>query len=777
MARQIQLIIPFLLLCFSLSSQSQNFTFSGQVKDAQNGESLIGATIFAKGINLGTITNEYGYFSLSLTPGEYEISIDYLGFTSFSRQIDLNKDVHLVVELKESAASLNEVEITGERIDANVSKNEMSHVKLQAKSIKKIPAFMGEVDLVKAIQLLPGIQSTAEGASGFSVRGGSPDQNLILLDEATVYNASHLMGFFSVFNNDAIKDVKIYKGDIPAAHGGRLASLLDVRMRDGNSKKLAVTGGLGTISSRLTIEGPIGSENTSFIVSGRRTYADLFLKLSSDEKIKDNKLNFYDINAKVSHTFNENNRLFLSFYNGKDNFKSKFSGLSFGNLTASARWNHLFNKKLFSNFTFVNSIYNYELGTPEESANAFKWWSKMTDYGVREDLTFFLNPKNTIKFGGEFTYHLFEPGTAQGIGEEALMNKFELPNNSALDYAIYISNEQKIGEKIQLKYGLRFSVFQNIGPGTVYNFDNDFEKIDSTVYNNGKIFNTYMGLEPRLGITYLLTSQSSVKANYSRTRQYMQLAQNSTAGTPLDIWFPASPNVLPQIADQVALGYFRNFDDNLFEASVEVYYKWMQNSIDFKDFAEVLLNEQLEGELRFGKSWSYGAEFLLRKNTGKLTGWISYTYSRAWRKFTDINSGKTYPAPYDKPHDFSIVLSYELTPRLDVAANWVYATGQPVTFPTGRANYGNLIVPIYSDRNEYRFPDYHRLDLSVTWKKKKKADEKWTWDLNFSIYNAYGRHNTWSINFVQDETNPNVTYAEQTYLFSYIPALTFNFKF
>ncbi len=770
-------LLIIILLLSVIQVYSQKKTFSGQVKDAGNGELLIGATIFAKGINLGTVSNEYGYFSLSLPPGNYEIDINYLGFEQVSKQIDLTKNRYLVIELKEFSESLQEVEITAERTDRNISSNEMSHVKLQAKSIKKIPAFMGEVDLVKAIQLLPGVQATAEGASGFSVRGGSPDQNLILLDEATVYNASHLMGFFSVFNNDAIKDVKIYKGDIPAAHGGRLASLLDVRMRDGNSKKIAVTGGIGTISTRLTIEGPIFKDKTTFIVSGRRTYADLFLMLSTDEKIKDNKLNFYDVNAKVSHTFNKNNRLFLSFYNGKDMFKSKFSELSFGNRTATARWNHLFNSKLFSNFTFVNSVYNYKLGTPEGGPNSFMWWSKMTDYGVREDLTYYLNPENTIKFGGEFTYHLFEPGTASGIGEESLYNEFKLPNNSALDYAIYISNEQKIGERIQLKYGLRFSVFQNIGPGTMYNFDSSFESIDSTVFPSGDIYNTYFGLEPRLGITYLLTPESSVKANYSRTRQYMQLAQNSTAGTPLDIWFPASPNVAPQIADQVALGYFRNLNENRLEASVEVYYKWMKNSIDFKDFAEVLLNEKLEGELRFGKSWSYGAEFLLRKNTGKFTGWISYTYSRTYRKFEDINSGKTYPAPYDKPHDFSIVLSYEIHPRLDVAANWVYATGAPVTFPTGRAYYGNLIVPIYSDRNEYRFPDYHRLDISLTWKKKQRVKDKWNWDINFSVYNAYGRHNTWSINFVQDDENPNLTYAEQTYLFSFVPALTFNFKF
>ena len=766
-----------LFLSISYFSHGQEYTISGKVKDVQNGEELIGASILVQGQNTGTISNEYGYFSLTLPQGNYKLIINYIGFKSIHRSIELDKDYYFNFEMEESSALLKEVKVTGERQDKNVRSNEMSNIKLQAKRIKKIPAFMGEVDLIKAIQLLPGVQSASEGSSGFSVRGGSPDQNLILLDEATVYNASHLMGFFSVFNNDAIKDVKIYKGDIPASHGGRLSSMLDVRMRDGNSKKFAITGGLGTISSRLTIEGPIIKDKTSFIVSGRRTYADLFFKLSSDKKIKNSVLNFYDINAKVNHTFNKNNRLYLSFYNGKDKFGNIFSTFIFGNQTTTLRWNHLFSEKIFSNFTLINSIYNYKLGTPKESPNPFEWWSKMTDYGGRGDFTYFFNPQNTIKFGVEATYHCFEPGTARGLGNEALFTEFKQPKSFALDYAVYLSNEQKIGEHFQLKYGLRFSIFQNIGQGTSYNFDENYQKIDSTVYPSGEIYNTYMGLEPRFGVSYLLNDQSSIKFNYSRTRQYMQLAQNATAGTPMDVWFPSSPNVLPQIADQIALGYFRNFKDNMLESSVEVYYKSMQNSIDFKDFADVLLNHLVEGELRFGKSWSYGAEFLIRKNTGKLTGWISYTYSKTLRKFKDINNGDTYNAPYDKPHDISIVLSYDLHPRWEVAATWVYSSGQPATFPTGRAEYGNLIVPIYSDRNAYRLRDYHRLDVSVTWKKKKKENAKWDWDLNLSVYNAYARHNTWSINFVQDDKDPYITYAEQTYLFSILPAITFNFKF
>lgn len=767
----------FFIFSIQLLSFSQEYIVSGKVTDAQNGEELIGATIYVEDLQSGTITNEYGFFSMSLTKGNHSIKIDYLGFEAIVMTIYLTHNKHLSIELKEKPSELKEVEIKGERLDKNVTNNEMTNIKLESKHIKKIPAFMGEVDLIKAIQLLPGVQSASEGSSGFSVRGSSPDQNLVLLDEATVYNGSHLMGFFSVFNNDAIKDVKIYKGDIPASHGGRLASMLDVRMKNGNNKKIAVTGGIGSISSRLTIEGPIIKDRTSFLLSGRRTYADLMMKFSSDEDQKKSILNFYDINAKVNHIFNENNRLFLSFYNGQDKFGNPHSTFKFGNQTSTLRWNHLFSKKLFSNFTLINSIYNYKLGTTEEGPNAFEWRSKMKDYGGRGDLTYFLNLQNTIKFGGEFTYHWFEPGTAGGIGEESTINEIKQPDNYTLDYAIYVSNEQKIGALIQIKYGLRLSIFQNIGSGTVYNYDENYNSIDSTVYGRGKIYNTYMGLEPRLGVSFLINENASIKANYSRTRQYLQLAQNATAGTPLDVWFPASPNVKPQIADQLSLGFFRNFKNNMLETSIEIYYKKMQNSIDFKDFANVLLNEKLEGELRFGKTWSYGAEFLIRKNTGKLTGWISYTYSRSRRKFKDINHGDIYNAPYDKPHDVSIVLSYNIHPRLDLAATWVYSTGRPTTFPTGRAEYGNIIVPIYSDRNAYRMPNYHRLDLSVTWKKKAKENAKWDWDLNLSIYNAYGRHNTWSINFVQDPNDPYTTYAEHTYLFSILPALTFNFNF
>jgi len=765
-------------------------TISGFVKDAKTGEDLIGATIYLEELKSGTVTNTYGFYSIRLEQGNYTLKFSYIGYESAVHKLDLMEDISLNVELQPRGEQLQEVEITAEAPDQNVKEAEMSVIKLDSKTIKQIPSLLGEVDLIKALLLLPGVQTAAEGSSGFVVRGGGPDQNLVLLDEATVYNAGHLLGFFSVFNNDAIKDVKLYKGDIPARYGGRLSSVLDVRMKDGNSKKFSGTGGIGLIASRLTLEGPILKDRTSFIVSGRRTYADIvFMPFASDKNMRNNKLYFYDLNAKVNHIINENNRIFLSGYFGRDVFKNQFAGMSLGNQTATARWNHLFSKQLFSNFSFIYSKYKYGLGSAsDDEANSFEWNSDLEDFGIKGDLTYYLNEKNTMMFGFSSLYHTFNPGVARGKGDNSLFDEWIVPKSHAIESAIYISNEQKIGALLTVKYGLRFSTFSSIGPGTVYNFDENFEAIDSTVYGKGDIYKTYWGIEPRIGLNYLLTETSSVKASWARTKQYIQVAQNSTAGTPLDLWFPASPNVKPQVSDQFALGYFRNFKNNLIETSLEVYYKNMANAIDFKDHAELLLNKELEGELRFGKAWSYGIEALVRLNglplaNGKISGWVSYTWSRTWRKFPDINNGNKYPAPYDRPHDISIVSNWDISPRWTVAATWVYSTGQAVTFPTGRAVIGGVILPIYSDRNAYRMEDYHRLDLSVTLHGKDKPGRKWHHSWTLAVYNAYNRHNTWSINFVQEDArpgNPNnayETYAEKTYLFGIIPAITFNFKF
>jgi hypothetical protein len=772
-----------LLLCvavnpaFSLTDKGKKFTISGKIRDKSNGEALVGATVFVKELKSGAASDVYGNYSISMAEGTYHLVISYIGYHTIEKTIELNADIKLQIELDPRQETLNEVEISSEKQDRNVAKAEMSTFKMDMKTIQKIPALMGEVDVIKAIQLLPGVQSVSEGSSGYSVRGGAPDQNLILLDDATVYNASHLMGFFSVFNNDAIKDVKLFKGDIPPSYGGRLSSVLDVRMNEGNSKGWQIDGGIGLIASRLTVQAPIIKDRMSFIVSGRRTYADLFLAFSSNEALQNNKLYFYDLNAKWNYQINDNNTIFVSGYFGRDVFKNGFAKMNWGNETGTFRWNHLFSRKMFSNFTFNYSNYSYFIGTGSGTTNSFEWTANLRDFGMKGDLSYYLNTKNTIRFGVSLIYHSIDPGKAQGIGDETIFTEVHVPHNYALETGIYAGNEQRLGEKFTLKYGLRFSMFQNIGPGTVYHFDSAYVATDSTIYAQGVFYKTYAGIEPRLGILYEFNVKNSVKASYSRTYQYLQLAQNSTVGTPLDIWFPASPNIKPQVCDQVALGYFRNFRRNTIETSVEGYYKWMKNVIDFKDFAQLLLNPKLEGEVRSGKAWSYGLEFLVRLNERKVSGWVSYTYSRTFRQIEEINGGKAYPAPYDKPHNVAIVLNYQPWKRWNFSATWVYATGTAVTFPTGRAVIGGKVVPIYSDRNAYRYQEYNRLDLSATFYGKDKPGRRFNWDLNASIYNVYNRHNTWTINFIQDNENPNVTYAEKMYLFGIIPSVTFNFHF
>ncbi|PLX11768.1 MAG: hypothetical protein C0598_07345 [Marinilabiliales bacterium] len=777
MQRILLLIIILLsfITVFSTEEPKGTFSLSGFIKDAENGELLPGATVYIEELKAGAASNNYGYYSISLKPGTYHVIYSFIGYTPIEKTIELNENLTVNIDLKLGVESLNEVEITAEAKNENIIKTQMSVNKIDSKTIQAIPALMGEVDLIKALQLLPGVKFAAEGSSGFSVRGGSPDQNLVLLDEATVYNAGHLMGFFSVFNNDAVKSVELYKGDLPAKYGGRISSLVDVRMKDGNKKKFHGNGGIGLISSRLTLEGPLVEDKGSFMIAGRRSYADLFLRLSSDEQINSNILYFYDLNAKVNYSINQKNHIYLSGYFGKDVFKNGVFGMNWGNTTGTVRWNHIFSDKLFSNFTFIASDFSYNLGVSNE--NGFDWLSQLTDYNLKGDFNWYLNSNNTINFVFSSIYHDFFPGKIRGTGSESFITEYGLPHNYALESGVYISNVQKFGSVFSLKYGLRLSVFNNAGPNTVFDYDDDGLAYDSTIYSKGDFYNTYFGLEPRLGAVYQLNEVSSIKASYSRNYQYLQQAQNSTAGSPLSIWFSSSPNVKPQYSDQFALAYFRNFENHTYEASVEVYYKDIKNAIDFRDHAELLLNKYIEGEILTGSSNGYGLEFLLRKNSGKLSGWISYTYSKTYRKIDGINNGESYLSPYDRPNDVSVVLNYNLNERLSFGLTWVYLTGQPVTFPVGRFVYGNTVVPYYSGRNEYRMPDYHRLDLSVTWREKIKPNKKWHSEFNFSIYNAYNRKNAWVINFQSDPQDPNITYAEMTYLFGIIPSFTYNFKF
>lgn len=784
MNRKISLFIFLVLIPSALlgedslnSGTQKKITISGHVRDQENGEVLSGVTIFENNLKQGTSTNSYGFYSLTITSGNYDLQYSYIGYVSVNKNGSTDMAITLDISLEASENILGEVVISDKRTNENVRAPEMSIVKLDIKAINRVPALFGEIDLVKVIQLLPGVQATSEGSSGFSVRGGSADQNLVLLDEATIHNASHLMGFFSVFNNDAVKDVTLYKGDIPAAYGGRLSSLLDIRMKDGNARKYGVSASIGSISSKLMIEGPIIKDRTTFLVAGRRTYADLFLLLSKDENLRDNKLYFYDVNVKLSHVINDNNRLYLSGYFGRDNFKNVFALFGFGNQTASLRWNHLFSRKLFFNMSLIYSRYKYELGTPEGDANSFLWDSKMYDYSARFDFTHYLTNKHTLRYGATTMYHSFFPGTASGLGTNSSFTEFILPAQYALEHSLYATDEFKPWGNFTIKYGLRYALFQNIGPGTYYSFDDYHNPVDSTVYTKGDIFNSYSSFEPRIAFTLLLNDVSSIKGSYSHSAQFLSLAQNSTAGTPLDIWVPASVNIKPQLCDQVSVGYFRNFRKNMYEVSAEIYYKDLKNVIDFRDHAQLLLNQYLEGEMRTGIGYSYGIETMVRKDAGRLTGWISYTYSRSFRIVKEINDGNRYNAPYDKPHSANIVVNYDISKRLTASATWVYSTGLPVTFPTGRAVIGNSILPIFSNRNAYRMPDYHRLDVSVSLKGKEKPGRKWRDELNLSVYNAYNRHNAWSINFVADPNDPNITYAEKTYLFSIIPAITYSIKF
>ena len=780
-------VIFLFVLCISTFSmvhasddgdgKSDRKIISGYIKDAETGENLIGATVLIRDLGVGTVSNNYGFYSLLVAAGSYTLVCSYIGYLTQTQNIELTENEHLEIELKPETKELGEIQVSGQRKDKNLTQVEMGVEQLQQKTIKSIPALMGEVDLIKAIQLLPGVHSTAEGGSGFSVRGGSPDQNLILLDEATVYNASHLMGFFSVFNNDAIKDLKLYKGDVPAQYGGRLSSLLDVRMKDGNSKKLSGLGGIGTISSRLTIDGPIKKDKTTFLVSGRRTYLDLFLPLSSDEDVKNSRLYFYDASLKLTHRFNDNNRMYVSGYLGRDVMKSSFFRMGFGNRTFTLRWNHIFNPKLFMNLTTVWSRYDYQLGTAEDQPESWIWNSDLEDLGLKADCSYFITPGQTLKFGVQSFHHTFDPGSARGVGEQSIFNEYIVDKTYAMEHAIYLAHQVKIGDKLTVKYGLRASLFQNIGPGTVYSYDQNYELADSSSYTSGDVYQSYWGLEPRVGVNYLMGNNWSVKFNYNRSRQTIQQASNTAAGSPLDVWFPASPNVKPQVADQWALGLFRNFNADMYQASIEGYYKKMQHTIDFADHADLLLNKYLEGELRVGSSKAYGLEFLLKKTGGPLTGWIGYTLSRAERTIPGINDGKAYVAPFDKTHDVSVVMSYELGKRTSFSANWIYSTGQPVTLPVQRYEVQGAIVPYYTKRNGARYDDYHRLDLSLTLRGKNKKNHAWSGEWVFSVYNVYNRKNTWALNFVQNSENPNETYAEKTYLFPIIPAVTYNFKF
>lgn len=785
---QLTLLLLTFLISFSAFAQ-EKFTLSGNVKDLSDGEDLIGLTISVKEMpGTGTVSNVYGFYSLTLPKGEYTIVYTYVGYQTQEYKMNFNQNIKKNIELGVDANDLEVFEITAEKEDENVRTTEMSVTKIDMKEIESIPVLFGERDVLKTIQLMPGVATGGEGSAGFFVRGGSADQNLILLDEAPVYNASHLLGFFSVFNSDAIKDLKLYKGGMPAEFGGRLSSVMDIKMKDGNSKELAVSGGLGLISSKLTIEAPIVKDKGSFIISGRRTYLEVFTKLSNNENIKNSTLYFYDLNLKANYRLGEKDRVFLSGYFGKDvlGLKDQF-GINWGNSTATLRWNHLFNDKLFSNTSLIYSNYNYRIGI---EAAEFEIASKIQDLTIKEDIDFYLNDKNKIKFGGSVVHHTFAPGEFSSTGELNNINELAIEKRYSLESGLYLSNEQKVSDLFSVTYGLRFSNFTQVGPGEIYTFEEDGSISDTTNYTDWQTVSSYNGLEPRLSAKYQLNEFSSLKASYSRSNQYLHLLSNSSTASPTDTWMPSSNNIKPEVSDQVALGYFRNLKNNAYEFSSEIYYKVLDNAIDYKNGAEVSLNPTVEGELLYGIGRAYGLELFLKKKKGKFTGWISYTLAKSENKFDDINRGKWYSAKQDRTHDLSVVGMISLSERVKISSTFVYYTGNAVTYPTGKYQIDNQTINLYSDRNGSRMPSYHRMDIGLTLenkkykevknfetgeieKVKKKVESNW----NFSIYNLYARENAYSISFQEKEDNPAQTEIIQTSLFKMIPSISYNFKF
>lgn len=781
----VRLSICLLLFCIqnnSLNAQVENsakkntptITISGFVKDKDSGEELIGAAIYIEEIQSGTVTNVYGFYSLTLPKRNYHLKCNYLGYDVFRKEIKGDKDLEFDIELSEKNMQLDEVVIKGEKNDQNIRSTEMGTVKLSVKQLDKVPVLFGEKDILKTIQLLPGVSGAGEGNSGFYVRGGSMDQNLILLDEAPVYNASHLMGFFSVFNSDAIKDVKLYKGGMPSQYGGRLSSVLDIKMNNGNLKKWKVNGGIGLISSRLTVEGPIKKNKGSFIIAGRRTYADQFLKLSSDTLLNNNKLYFYDLNAKFNYKITKKDRLYLSGYFGRDIFSFQdLFGINWGNKTGTFRWNHVFGKKLFLNTSAIYSEYDNEVNITFGTEN-ISIGSGIKDYNFKQDFMYYPNSKNTIRAGWNSIYHTFDPGTFV-VESDTSSTKFNIKYKYGLENAAYIGNEQKIGALLTLNYGIRYSQFIDLGPQEVFGFNEQGLVSDTTNYGQNDIIKNYGGFEPRFSASYILSETSSMKASYARNYQYLHFLSNSGAGTPLDLWVPSSTIVQPQVSDQVSLGYFKNFKQNTFETSAEIYYKTMDNLIEYKNGAQVILNPYMEGELVFGSGTAYGLELFLKKKHGKFNGWVGYTLGASKRLFQDVNQGLEYPAKQDRTHDFSLVLMYDINERINVSGTWVYNTGDAVTFPSGKYEYEGQTYSMFTEKNGYRMPSYHRMDLGVTLYGKKQKFIQSSW--NFSVYNAYGRSNAYSISFRESKTNADQMEAVQTSLFRFVPSITYNFKF
>jgi hypothetical protein len=769
--------ISGLLLLISASiTYAQKVTIGGTIKSKADGETVIGATVKADS-TAGTVSNEYGFYSLNVPSGTYVLEISSVGMETIKMPLTITKDTTINIKMEDGSSSLQEVVITESTGGRSLKSAQTSVEKLSMKEIEHIPVLFGEKDVMKAIQLLPGIKSAGDGNAGMFVRGGAADQNLILLDEAPVYNASHLLGFFSTFNSDALKDITVYKGGMPARYGGRLSSVLDIKMNDGNNQDFDVSGGVGLISAKLNVEGPIQKDKSSFLITGRRTYADMFLKLS--DEYKDNSLYFYDLNAKVNYILGDKDRLYLSGYFGKDKLGASFGdgegfGLNWGNSTGTLRWNHIFNNKVFSNTSLIFSNYNYNISI-KSGAYDFDIKSRIQDLNFKEEMQWYLNNNNTIKFGYNIIHHDIKPGEVKS-NDLTSLNSTALESRYALENVIYASNTWKVSNKLNVEYGARLGTFTILGPGDYYGLDANGNVNDTMHYNSGQAVKTYLNLEPRLSASYMLNTVSSVKASYARNTQNLHLISNSTSSSPTDKWLASTNLIKPEISDQVSLGYYRDFANDKYELTVETYYKTMQHQIDYRDGANVYINSNaIESQLLFGKGRAYGLEFLFKKKVGRLSGWISYTLSKTERQIDGINNNQWYNARQDRTHDFAIVASYELSRKWTLSANWVYYTGDAITFPAGKYQVDGQTVYYYTNRNAYRMPAYHRLDLGATCKLAQRKN--WSSELAFSLYNAYGRENAYTIVFRDNKDDPNKTEAVKIALFKFIPSISYNFKF
>ena len=773
-------------LCLNEASAQSKFTISGYIRDSLSSETLLGASVTVKGQTKGVNSNQYGFYSITLPKGNYTLVCSFVGYLSQEVDIDLNQDLNINFSPFPKSSLSQEIVISSKRRDANVKDAQMGKIDLSMNKIRSVPVIFGEVDPLKTLQLMPGVSNAGEGNSGIYVRGGGPDQNLIMLDDAVVYNTGHLFGFFSIFNGDAIKNVNLIKGGIPAQFGGRLSSVLDVTMKDGNMQEFQAEGGIGTIASRLSIQGPIVKDKASFILSGRRTYVDLLAKpfIKKGSNFYGSGYFFYDLNAKVNYRFSDKDRLYFSGYFGRDVFDFVNSKRSFdiqipwGNSTMTARWNHVFNKKLFANTTVVYNDYEFDFGAVQNNFE-LRLQSGIRDLNVKSDIDYYASPKHKMKFGAAYTYHRFTPSVVSGKQDTTVFS----PNNSQVKFAneaaLYVQDDWELSDKLKVNAGMRYSWFQQVGPYKKYLQDDDGNKLDSVSYGRFDAVKTYGGFEPRLTVRYALNDETSLKGAITRNLQYIHLVSNAGTTLPTDVWVPSTYRVKPQISWQYALGLYKNFDDNMFETSVEVYYKSMQNQIEYKEGYTPSIRDS-EEEFVFGKGWSYGAEFFINKSRGKLTGWIGYTLAWTWRKFDGLNGGEKFPAKYDRRHDLSVVAIYELSKKWKLSGVFVYATGNATTLPERFYIVEGVLTQEYSNVNQYRLSAYHRLDFSATYTPKPNTTKKWKGSWVFSIYNAYSRMNPYFIYFDQTGSPYDGTLqvqAKQVSLFPIIPSVTYNFKF